>query len=201
MKLKIQELAWEKMNGLLPVLVQDAETGEVLMQAYMNQEALENTLENKVLTFFSRSKNRLWTKGETSGNRLELVDIFPDCDKDALLIHAHPTGPICHTGEKSCFGEKSNFNFIESLENIIQHRAEFESENSYTRKLLNSGISRIAQKVGEEGVEVALGAIEKNDKDLCGEAADLFFHLLVLLKARNLKFKDVVEVLKERSRS
>ncbi len=199
MKLNIHELAWEKMDGLLPAMVQDAENGRVLMQGYMNQEALEKTLSTRLVTFFSRSKNRLWTKGEISGNTLELINIFPDCDYDALLIHANPTGPTCHTGEKSCFTDNSEWNFIANLENVIKNRAESGSETSYTVKLLNSGLSRIAQKVGEEGVEVVLAAIEKNDKDFCGEAADLFFHLLVLLKARNLSFSDVIQVLKERN--
>lgn len=196
--MRLKNLDWKKMNDLIPAIIQDASTGSVLMLGYMNEEALKISMETKIVTFFSRSQNRLWTKGESSGNKLELIQIFPDCDNDCLLIHAKPTGPICHTGDNNCFKDESDWNFMNVLENTIQKRVESQAENSYTVKLLNSGLSRVAQKVGEEGVEVVMAAIEKNDEEFCGEAADLLFHLLVLLKARNLKFSNVIKVLKDR---
>lgn len=197
----INELNWEKMNGLLPAIVQDVNTNSVLMLGYMNQEALQKTIESKQVTFFSRSKNCLWTKGETSGNTLELINIFADCDKDTLLVHAIPKGPICHLGSANCFNQENKqtgLSFIEHLEKIIQERDNSRPKNSYTAKLLNSGISRIAQKVGEESIEVVLAAVEKNDEEFCSEAADLLFHLLVLLRAKNLQISDVFKILKER---
>lgn len=198
----ITQLAWEKMNGLLPAIVQDAQTGTVLMLGYMNQEALSETIETKRVTFFSRSKKSLWTKGDTSGNRLELVNIFPDCDQDALLIMAKPTGPTCHKDTASCFDSKvrlqNDYDFIQTLEKVIDERAQSRPEHSYTASLFNAGTSRIVQKVGEEAVEVVLAAIEKDDDDFCSEVADLFFHILVLLRAKKLKFSQVISVLKKR---
>ncbi|EKD91732.1 MAG: putative histidine biosynthesis bifunctional protein hisie (Bifunctional phosphoribosyl-amp cyclohydrolase/phosphoribosyl-atp pyrophosphatase protein), partial [uncultured bacterium] len=187
MKLNTVELAWGKMNGLLPAIIQDAKTKTILMVGYMNQNALQKTMETKWVTFYSRSKNKLWVKGETSGNKLEFIDIFSDCDHDALLIFANPTGPICHQGTQSCFGKTSlnDWEFILNLEKIILDRQKIRSEKSYTSSLFDAGISRIAQKVGEEGIEVVLAAIEKNDAEFCGEIADLLFHVLVLLRARN----------------
>lgn len=203
MKINSTELAWEKMQGLLPAIVQDAKTNTVLMLGYMNQAALEQTLTTQWVTFYSRSKQRLWTKGEVSGNKLQLVDIDADCDQDTLLIRANPIGPVCHTGTAACFKNTkiSDWDFIKNLENVIAARQQLFSENSYTSKLFAKGISRIAQKVGEEGVEVVLAAIEKDDQGLCDEAADLIFHLLVLLRARDLSISDVIATLKSRQQS
>ena len=186
-------------KDLIPAVIQDVNTNAVLMLGYMNQEAYEKTVETNFVTFFSRSKNRLWMKGETSGNKLEVVSIFPDCDNDTLLIKAKPFGPTCHNGTTTCFNTDGDF--IAELEKIIQLRQTNPSENSYVSKLFNSGLGRIAQKVGEEGVEVVIAALQKDDKELCGEAADLVFHLLVLLRARKLTFADVIAVLKERQQS
>lgn len=198
----INELAWDKMNGLLPAIVQDAETGSILMLGYMNQEALHKTIETKWVTFFSRSKKCLWTKGETSGNKLVLVNIFPDCDNDTLLIFANPTGPICHKDTTSCFSftdrNQTNWGFIQTLEKVIDEREQSRPDNSYTASLFNAGTSRIVQKVGEEAIEVVLAAVEKNDADFCGEVADLLFHILILLKAKKLNLSKVIKVLKER---
>lgn len=201
MKLAIEKLAWEKMNGLLTAVVQHPHTRAILMVGYMNQEALQKTIETKKVTFYSRSKRRLWTKGESSGNQLELVNIFSDCDQDSLLIYANPTGPICHTGTATCFGESDEtvWDTLQSLEALIKQRDQLRPEHSYTTELFNSGISRIAQKVGEESIEVVLAAIDKNDEEFCGEVADLLFHLLVLLRSRNLTLADVAKVLRDRS--
>jgi len=191
---------WEKMDGLLPAIVQDAKTNTVLMLGYMNQKALEKTISTKWVTFYSRSKKRLWTKGEVSGNKLEFVRVMLDCDNDALLIYANPTGPVCHLGYANCFGtsNQTDWDVINRLEKTITERSSTRPSNSYTAKLLDAGISRMAQKVGEEGVEVALAAIEKNDAAFCGEIADLLFHVLVLLKARNLNISCIIDVLKKR---
>lgn len=198
----INELAWEKMNGLLPAIVQDAETGSVLMLGYMNKEALQKTIETKWVTFFSRSKKSLWTKGETSGNKLELINVFPDCDNDTLLILAKPTGPTCHKDTASCFsfidGNQTDWGFIQNLEKVIGEREQSRPDNSYTASLFNAGTSRIVQKVGEEAIEVVLAAMEKHDDAFCGEVADLLFHVLVLLRAKHLTISDVIKVLKER---
>jgi len=195
--LDITQLNWQKMQNQLPAIVQDANTGKVLMLGYMNQEALQKTIATKKVTFFSRSKNQLWTKGETSGNILELVDIVSDCDQDALLVIAIPSGPTCHTGEISCFKSNAVFswNIISYLEEIIKSRQNNITECSYTSSLFNAGKSRIAQKVGEEGVEVALAAIDQDNETLCSEVADLLFHVLVLLRARQLDFTKVSDVL------
>ena len=200
MILDIENLAWNKTNGLLPAIVQDAATGAILMLGYMSREALTKTLATKWVTFYSRSKKSLWTKGETSGNKLKLISICNDCDNDTLLIQAEAMGPTCHEGTSSCFKdvEQSDWQFIQELERTIKERSLTNPENSYTAKLLNAGISRIAQKVGEEGVEVALAAIGKDDEKLCDEVADLVFHLLVLLRARNLAFSNVIQSLKAR---
>lgn len=201
MKLNIHELAWEKGSGLLPAVIQDAQTSSVLMLGYMNQEALQKTIDTQWVTFYSRTKQRLWTKGETSGNKLKLVGIFPDCDQDTLLITASPTGPICHNGTTTCFPnmQLTDWDFIQKLEHLLQEREISRPENNYATSLFNEGISRIAQKVGEEGVEVALAAIEKNNEEICGEVADLMFHVLVLLKAKNLSFSEIIKVLKMRN--
>lgn len=196
-------LVQKKTSELFPAIIQDANTNLVLMLGYMNEDALQKTIETKWVTFFSRSQNRLWTKGEVSGNKLELVDIFTDCDKDSLLITANPIGPTCHNGTTTCFGQsyRIDWSFIQNLEVIIKQRDQWRPERSYTAKLLNSGISRIAQKVGEEGVEVLLAAIEKNNDNFCAEVADWFFHVLVLLRAKNLSLSNVIEVLRNRSSS
>lgn len=199
-ELDAKNLAWDKMQGLIPAIVQDEKTGSVLMLAYMNQEALAQTLKTKELTFFSRSKNALWIKGETSGNKLKLVSISKDCDQDALLIQAKPLGPTCHTGAVTCFGtpKDHSLSFINSLEAIIASRKNADPNTSYTAKLLASGLNRIAQKVGEEGVEVALAAVVESEQKLCEELADLLFHVLVLLQAKKLRLQDVIKVLQAR---
>lgn len=185
-------------KDLIPAIIQDVNTNQILMLGYMNQEAYEKTIRTNFVTFFSRSKNRLWTKGETSGNTLEVVSLHPDCDNDTILIRAKPMGPTCHNGTPRCF--YSDTEFLQDLEKIIQQREANTSEQSYVSGLFESGLNRIAQKVGEEGVEVVIAALQKDDAELCGEAADLIFHLLVLLRARQLKFADVIAVLKERAR-
>ncbi len=187
-------------NGLLPAIVQDAQTGKVLMLGYMNEESLAKTKELNKVTFFSRSKNRLWTKGEESGNFLEVVDIKLDCDNDAFLIKAKPVGSVCHTGNDTCWFEKNKdeFSFLHYLENIIQDRKQHPRDNSYTNLLFNKGLNKIAQKVGEEAVEVVIEAKDNNDELFKGEAADLLFHLLVLFAEKNISLNEVLSVLKER---
>ncbi len=194
------EIDFEKSGGLVPAIVQHANTGEVLMLGYMNVDAYETTLEKKAVTFWSRSKSRLWTKGETSGNTLDLVSIALDCDRDTLLVQAQPQGPTCHTGTKSCFGETPgpDLAFLGALQAIVDQRAIDAPEDSYTAKLLSRGVLKCAQKVGEEGVEVALAATAEDDEALLGEAADLIYHLTVVLKARELSLKDVAKVLEVR---
>lgn len=189
---------FSKLNGLVPCIVQDAETGVVLMLGFMNDEALRKTLDEKKVTFFSRSKNRLWTKGETSGNFLHLVDIVADCDRDTLLIKARPAGPACHTGADTCFNESNDTWNLSSLEKVIEDRRINPNPASYTTKLFQSGINKIAQKVGEEAVEVVIEAKDSNDKLFLNEAADLMFHYLVLIRAKGHSLQDVVQVLRER---
>lgn len=197
---EIAGLAWDKMDGLLPAVVQDDATGQVLMVGYMNPAALKATLESRQVTFFSRSKQRLWTKGETSGNTLALVSITPDCDGDALLMRATPAGPICHLGTTSCFGSDgaTGLAFLAQLSRVIEARVEDTPEDSYTARLLREGVEKIAQKIGEEGVEVALAAITRDDDGLTDELADLAYHLAVLLRVRGLSWKDVGERLRRR---
>jgi phosphoribosyl-AMP cyclohydrolase / phosphoribosyl-ATP pyrophosphohydrolase len=202
---QIDTLAWDKGGGLIPAIVQDARSGRVLMLGYMNREALLKTLEDKRVTFFTRSRNRLWTKGETSGNFLNLVAIAADCDLDTLLVTAHPDGPTCHTGTESCFGDaitadSAALSFLTQLEAVIAQRIAERPEGSYTTRLLAEGTPRIAQKVGEEGVEVALSAVTQSDEKLVSESADLLFHLLLLLKNRNLSLAAVVQELQRRHR-
>ena len=194
-----RELDWEKTDGLMPVIVQHAVSGEVLMLGYMNPEALDKTIESGKVTFFSRTKQRLWTKGETSGNFLNVVNITPDCDNDTLLVLANPIGPTCHKGTSSCFGDTAHqWLFLYQLEQLLAERKSADPENSYTAKLYASGTKRIAQKVGEEGVEVALAAMAKDRNELINESADLLYHLTVLLQNEGLKLADVVNCLKER---
>lgn len=188
-------------DGLVPAIIQDAETKNVLMLGYMNEEAYNTTVKVQKVTFFSRSKNRLWTKGEESGNFLKLVDIKADCDNDALLIRALPMGPTCHTGTDTCWGETNahQYGFISQLESIITHRKEHLDDNdSYVASLFRKGINKIAQKVGEEAVETVIEAKDNNDELFLNESADLLFHYLILLQAKNHKLEDVVKVLKSR---
>lgn len=190
-------------NGLMPAIIQDNETKNVLMLGYMNQEAINKTLETKKVTFFSRSKNRLWTKGEESGNFLELVSIQNDCDEDTLLIKVNPVGPTCHTGTDTCWQEKneSNYGFLYELETVIQDRKNNSNgEKSYVASLFEKGINKIAQKVGEEAVELVIEAKDTNDNLFLNESADLLFHYLILLQAKGFKLDNVVNVLKERTK-
>jgi phosphoribosyl-ATP pyrophosphohydrolase/phosphoribosyl-AMP cyclohydrolase len=191
---------FNKMDGLVPAIVQDALSGKVLMQGYMNAEALEKTKETGMVTFFSRSKNRLWTKGETSGNFMELVSIAVDCDGDSILVKANPRGPVCHTGADTCFDEinSSKTGFIDQLRTIIKDRKDNPSEKSYTASLFAKGINKIAQKVGEEAVEIVIEAKDDNKELFLGEAADLLFHYLILLEAKGYELDEVMEVLIER---
>ena len=191
-----------KMNGLIPAIVQDAMTGKVLMQGYMNDEALAKTQETGMVTFFSRSKDRLWTKGETSGNFMEFVSMAADCDGDSILVKANPKGPVCHTGSDTCWDEEntSKTGFIDQLRAIIKDRKNNPSDQSYTASLFAKGINKIAQKVGEEAVEIVIEAKDDNKELFLGEAADLLFHYLVLLEAKGYELDEVMEVLIQRHR-
>ena len=194
------DLDFEKSGGLIPAIVQHADSGEVLMLGYMNRDALGATHEKQLVTFWSRTKKRLWTKGETSGDVLRLVSIAADCDRDALLVSARPAGPTCHLGTASCFGDAPGPDtaFIGALQHIVAERAQADPSESYTAKLLAKGVLKCAQKVGEEGVETALAGAAEDDTALLNEAADLVFHLSVLLKARGLTLGEVAAILKDR---
>ena len=194
-----ESLDWDKGDGLLPAIVQDAGDRRVLMLGYMDRAALAQTLASGHVTFFSRSKGRLWTKGESSGHFLELASIDLDCDRDTLLVQAHPNGPTCHLQRESCFPAARGSTLAE-LSALVERRAAERPEGSYTTKLFDGGIRRIAQKVGEEGVETALAAVAEDDDALLGEGADLLFHLLVLLRARGLDLADVEAKLRSRQR-
>jgi phosphoribosyl-ATP pyrophosphohydrolase/phosphoribosyl-AMP cyclohydrolase len=194
------ELAWDKQGGLLPAVVQDADTLAVLMVGYMDRDALKATVDSGHVTFFSRSRQRLWTKGESSGHFLELVSVEADCDADTLLVLARPLGPTCHLGRTSCFPQ-AQASFLAELDALIATRERERPAGSYTTSLFEGGMRRIAQKVGEEGVETALAAVAQPDEDLIGEAADLMYHLLVLLRARGLGLRDVETLLKTRHRA
>jgi phosphoribosyl-ATP pyrophosphohydrolase/phosphoribosyl-AMP cyclohydrolase len=194
-------LDFDKMNGLVPAIIQDAITNKVLMLGFMNQEAYDKTISSNLVTFYSRTKNRLWTKGEESGNCLDVVSITADCDNDTILIKAKPRGPVCHTGSDTCFDEKNNASsilFLDFLQELIYQRKADMPEGSYTTRLFTKGINKIAQKVGEEAVELVIEAKDNNDDLFLNEAADLMYHLLVLLTAKNYKLSDVVKVLEER---
>lgn len=197
---QVDGLAWGKQDGLLPAIVQDADTLRVLMLGYMDRAALQATLESGRVTFFSRSRQRLWTKGETSGHFLGLVSVESDCDHDTLLVRARPNGPTCHLGYASCFADAPG-DFLAELDALIERRNRERPEGSYTTRLFASGVRQIAQKVGEEGVETALAAVVQDDAALCGEAADLLFHLQVLLRARGLSLADATAVLQQRHRT
>jgi phosphoribosyl-ATP pyrophosphohydrolase/phosphoribosyl-AMP cyclohydrolase len=199
----VESLRWNPADGLIPVVVQDSATGMVLMQAWMNRDALRATLERGRVVFFSRSKQRLWEKGESSGHTLNLVDINTDCDQDSLLVSALPLGPTCHTGTTSCFGNEARSKagqlaFLAKLQQIISQRMIASTDGSYTARLFASGTKRIAQKVGEEGLEVALAGVGESDVALLGESADLIYHLLVLLRVRGLGLEQVVAELQQR---
>jgi len=191
---------FEKMNGLVIAIVQDAISGKVLMQGYMNEAALAKTQETGKVTFYSRSKKRLWTKGETSGNFMELVRLAVDCDGDSILVKANPSGPVCHTGSDTCFDEvnTSKTGFLDQLRTIIKDRKNNPSDKSYTTALFAKGINKIAQKVGEEAVEIVIEAKDDNKELFLGEAADLMFHYLILLEAKGYELDEVMEVLMER---
>ena len=194
------QLDFEKMGGLIPAIIQDDKTSKVLMLGFMNQEALMKTSETGKVTFFSRTKNRLWTKGEESGNFLHVVSITEDCDQDTLLIKANPVGPVCHTGNDTCFGEKNEEDvmFLKYLQDFIVDRRQKMPEGSYTTSLFNKGIGRIAQKVGEEAVETVIEAMDGNDERLLYEGSDLLYHLIVLLTYKGFRLEDLANELKKR---
>jgi len=194
------KIDFSKNSGLVPAIVQDAKTDKVLMLGYMNQDAYEKTIRENKVTFFSRSRQELWTKGETSGNELLVQEILLDCDQDTLLIKAEPTGPVCHTGKDTCFNEinEGSEDFLFTLEKIIEDRKKFAPEKSYTAKLLSDGLNTISQKVGEEATEVIIAALNQTDEQLKDEVADLLYHLLVLLQAKGVSLKDINTVLANR---
>lgn len=196
----INELAWQKMDNLLPAIIQHAATGAILMQGYMSQESLAATLDTGKATFFSRSKQGLWVKGETSGNFLNVKQVLTDCDQDSLLIACTPIGPSCHLGTESCFPEQklTQQNFLSQLEQVIAGKKDEDPKESYTAHLFSRGTTKMAQKVGEEGVEVALAAVAETKEDLLGECADLFYHTLVLLADQKIDLAEVMAVLQER---
>lgn len=194
------KLDFEKMGGLIPAIVQDNYTNKVLMLGFMNEEAYEETLSTKKVTFFSRTKNRIWMKGETSGNTLQVVGILPDCDNDTILIKAIPAGPVCHTGADTCFGEKNveEIMFLKYLQNFIERRRQEMPEGSYTTSLFTKGVNRMAQKVGEEAVETVIEATNGTEEGLVYEASDLIYHLIVLLTSKGLRLEDLAKELKRR---
>lgn len=194
------EINFEKCGGLVPAIIQDAKTLKVLMLGYMNEEAYQKTMESGKVTFWSRSRQTLWTKGETSGNYLELVSVKNDCDHDTLLITANPTGPVCHTGSDTCWNEKNDnpIMFLTELQRFIEKRHEEMPAGSYTTSLFESGVNRMAQKVGEEAVESVIEAMAGNDKRLVYEASDMLYHLIVLLTSKGLSIEDIARELQER---
>lgn len=196
----IEQLAWDKMDDMLPCVVQHGYSGSMQMLGYMNRDAVLKTLETGFVTFFSRSKQRLWTKGETSGHTLDLIQLSADCDYDAILAIAKPNGPTCHLGNPTCWDEAiaPDMTFLAELEKVLAERKNADPDSSYTAKLYQRGIKRIAQKVGEEGVETALAATVGDKEELKNEAADLLYHLIVLLQASDMSLKDAIDVLKDR---
>ena len=195
------KIDFNKTNGLVPVIIQEDLTNQVLMLGYMNEEAFEKTKQEGRVTFYSRTKNRLWTKGESSGNFLNVVNIKIDCDKDTILIKVNPTGPTCHTGSKTCFNEETSKGFLYELESTISQRIDEDDATSYTNELFKRGINKVAQKVGEEAVELVIEAKDDNDELFKNEAADLMYHYLILLKAKNFKLADIEQVLLDRSKN
>lgn len=193
-------IKFDKNTGLVPVIIQDYLNLKVLMLGYMNQDAFDKTLQEKRVTFFSRSKNRLWTKGESSGNFLELMDWKLDCDNDTILIKAKPLGPTCHKGTTTCFAEETDKGFLYELQQTISDKIDNNDENSYTNELYKRGINKVAQKVGEEAVELVIEAKDDNDELFLNEAADLLYHYLILLKAKGFTLEDVETILKSRSK-
>jgi phosphoribosyl-ATP pyrophosphohydrolase/phosphoribosyl-AMP cyclohydrolase len=191
---------FDENSGLVPAVIQDAQTKKVLMLGYMNRESLQKTIDTRLVTFYSRSRKTLWTKGETSGNFLHLVDIQSDCDNDTLLVQVKPDGPVCHLGTDTCWGDENTLQcgFLTELEKVIDDRRQNPTEKSYTASLFRKGINKIAQKVGEEAVEVIIEAKDQNDDLFLNESADLIYHFLVLLQAKNFRFEDVLEVLRKR---
>jgi phosphoribosyl-ATP pyrophosphohydrolase/phosphoribosyl-AMP cyclohydrolase len=199
---QLSRLDWEKTDGMMPVIVQHQVSGEVLMHGYMNPEALEKTLSEKKVTFWSRTKQRLWTKGETSGHFLHVASITPDCDNDTLLVLAQPDGPTCHLGTSSCFSPAApDWTFLYQLEQLLATRKQADPDSSYTAKLYASGTKRIAQKVGEEGVETALAATVNDRHELTNEASDLLYHLLVLLQDQDLDLSAIINNLRARHKA
>ena len=195
--LRPDQLDWSKQNGLLPAIVQDVDTGQVLMLGYMNAEALEESLRSRKVTFFSRSRNRLWTKGESSGHFLALESIEADCDSDSLLVQARPQGPTCHLERDSCFPSAPRY-FLSELERRIAARRTADPQASYSRRLMDKGLPKVAQKVGEEAVETVIAALAEDKTALCNESADLLYHLLVLLQCKDVALAEVIAVLKRR---
>jgi len=191
---------FDKLNGLIPAIIQDADTSRVLMLGFMNKEAYEKTRKDGRVTFYSRTKKRLWTKGEESGNYLDVEEIVEDCDQDTLLIRVHPLGPVCHTGADTCFSERNEADlaFLRKLQDLVADRKRTMPGNSYTTKLFSSGINKIAQKVGEEAVELVIESKDQNDELFLNESADLVYHLLVLLTEKGFDLRDVVKVLENR---
>ena len=197
----MMNIDFSKLNGLIPAVIQDADTKNVLMVGFMNEEAYQKTIETKKVTFFSRTRQRLWTKGEESGHFLHLVDIKNDCDNDTLLVKVHPDGPTCHTGTDTCWGEKNEHNpllFLSELQDFIEKRHEEMPEGSYTTSLFRDGLNRMAQKVGEEALEAVIEAVNGTNDRLIYEASDMFYHLIVLLTAKGLRIEDVVSELESR---
>ena len=197
------KLDFEKMGGLIPAIVQDNDTNKVLMLGFMNEEAYEKTMQTGKVTFFSRTRNCLWTKGETSGNVLKVISVLVECDNDTLLVKAHPTGPVCHTGADTCFGEKNEeaIMFLKYLQNFIERRRQEMPEGSYTTSLFMKGINRMAQKVGEEAVETVIEATNGTDDRLIYEASDLIYHLIVLLTSKGMRIEDLAKELKKRHKA
>jgi phosphoribosyl-ATP pyrophosphohydrolase/phosphoribosyl-AMP cyclohydrolase len=195
--LRLDQLDWTKQNGLLPAIVQDVDTGQVLMLGYMNAEALQESLRSRKVTFYSRSRNRLWTKGESSGHVLSLESIEADCDHDSLLVQARPQGPTCHLDRDSCFSSAPRY-FLTELERRIAARRTADSQTSYSRRLMDRGLPKVAQKVGEEAVETVIAALAEDKTALCNESADLLYHLLVLLQCKDVALTEVIAVLKQR---
>ena len=201
MQLDISKLNFEKLNGLIPAIIVDNSNSQVLMLGFMNKESLEKTLETNLVTFYSRTKKALWTKGETSGNYLKLINILPDCDNDTLLVYAEPQGPTCHTGNYSCFNINNikSLNFLNELFNLIKERKEKLPENSYTAKLFKEGANRIIQKVGEEAIETVIAAKNKDKNEIINETSDLIYHLFVMLAELDIDFSEIVDNLKKRA--